>query len=98
MTARGGDAVLELLPVDRPRAFDRLPEDEQAWRGRLWLIMFGAGYQPDHAWWFVLYDEPDWVRDMKALVAEVPDDHYALMVQGRLTYEAGKALVGDAVQ
>ena len=39
---------------------------------------------------------------MKATIAHIEDvagdGEYPKMLQGRLTYEAGKAMVGDAVQ
>lgn len=30
-------------------------------------------------------------------MSQVPDDHFALLVQGRLKFDAGKAMTGDAV-
>lgn len=88
-------ALNPLLPS--PAAFVRLEPTELARRGRLWLTLYGAGYEPIHAWWFALSAESD-IADMLATVATVPDDHFALMVQGRMRFEQGKAMVGDAVQ
>jgi hypothetical protein len=96
MDAFRRDPVLRLLPIDLPNAFSRLSADEQAWRGRLWLTLFGAGYEPNHAWWFAMSDESD-IGEMKATVAQVSDDDFTLMVQGRLAYEAGKVLVAEVV-
>ena len=101
------DPVLRLLPDLVPSAFLRLNPAEQAWRGRAWLIMYGAGYEPDHAWWFVMSgdDSPasaEWITFMKSTIAQIEevagDGEYVKMLQGRMTYEAGKAMIGDAVQ
>ena len=40
------DPVLRLLPDDVPAAFMRLEPAEQARRGRLWLTLYGAGFEP----------------------------------------------------
>ena len=107
MNAFFGDPVLRLLPNEVPVDFLRLDLAEQAWRGRAWLILFGAGYEPVHAWWFVMTgdESPEsaaWIAFLKATIAQIEDvagdGEYAKMLQGRLTYEAGKAMVGGAVQ
>jgi hypothetical protein len=36
----GGDPMLALLPAELPLAFQRLPREEQAWRGRCFLIAY----------------------------------------------------------
>ena len=101
------DPVLRLLPDEVPVDFLRLDPAEQAWRGRAWLIMFGAGYETVHAWWFVMsgnetQESAEWIAFMNATIAHIEavagDGEYAKMLQGRLTYEAGKAMVGEAVQ
>ena len=100
------DPVLRLLPDEIPLGFLRLDPEEQAWRGRAWLILFGAGYEPVHAWWFVMSgnespESAEFIAFMKATIARIEDvagdGEYAKMLQGRLTYEAGKAMVAGAV-
>ena len=101
------DPVLRLLPDEVPLDFLRLDPAEQAWRGRAWLIMFGAGYEPANAWWFVMsgnetHESAEWIAFMKATIAHIEDvagdGEYAKMLHGRLIFEAGKAMVGGAVQ
>lgn len=92
------DPVLRLIPEEgMPDAFLRLPPDEQARRGRLWITLFGMGYEPIYAWWFALSDESD-IGEAFAKIAEVPDDHFPAMMQGRLKYEAAKAIQPDIAQ
>ena len=83
------DPVLRLLPPEPPDSFQLLPPEEQRVRGRMWIAMYGAGYEQDHAWWFVLYDDPDWVAYMRQSVARLPDDvrEYAAMLSARVEHE-----------
>ena len=90
------DPVLRLLP-EPPDSFLLLSPKEQARRGRLWLTLYGAGYMPDHAWWFAMSAEED-IAEMLATIAEVPDEDFVLMVKGRQTYEAGKAMAQSQVE
>lgn len=90
------DPVLRLLPTP-PEAFEHLSDAEQAWRGRLWITLYGAGYEQDHAWWFAMSDESN-VAEMKATIAQVPDDHFPAMLQGRLALEQAKAIQPDVAQ
>lgn len=94
------DPVLRLLPPDVPDGFVALPFAEQQFRGRYWLIMYGAGYESDHAWWTVLNEDPDWTATMHEQLSRVTDADIPLMVKGRLDYERGKALYppGDITQ
>lgn len=91
------DPVLRLLPEDPPDSFLRLPPEEQARRGRLWLVMYGAGYDPVHAWWFVTQPESD-IGQMLASIKDLPDEELPKMLQGRATYEAGRAMEQSSVE
>jgi hypothetical protein len=100
---RARDPVLRLLPPDVPEAFERLPAAEQAWRGRAWIIMFGAGYDPDMAWAMALRNDLPWRDALKEKVDRVErlgggDRDYPFMIKGRMDYEHGKVYVGDEVQ
>ena len=92
---RERDPLLRLLPPDVPDGFVALPPAEQTLRGRYWLMMFGAGYEVDHAWWFVLQEDPEWTAIMKEQLGRVDEADIPLMVQGRLTYERGKGVVPE---
>ena len=84
------DPVLRLLP-EPPVSLLVLPPEEQFWRGRLWITLYGAGYDPDYAWILALQDEPDWVAYGKSLVINViPNDprEYAAMIDARQRFDA----------
>ena len=85
--ANPDDPVLNLLPDDRPDLFDRFPPAEQAWRGRLWITMFGAGYEPLHAWWLVFNGDEAWEAEMKSIIDAIPDDQYPRMIEARLAFD-----------
>jgi hypothetical protein len=38
------------------------------------------------------------LADALATVVAVPDDHFALMLRGRLKFEQGKAMAGELIQ
>lgn len=81
-----GDRILALLPADRPAAFDRLPFDEQQWRGRMYLMTWTLTGSAPYSWNAALKVEPG-DDEAKAFVEEVPDDEIAFRVseaaQGR---------------
>jgi len=54
-----GDPMLALLPAERPVGFDRLPFEEQQWRGRCFLIFYTISERRTaYAWWQALrHDE-----------------------------------------
>jgi hypothetical protein len=72
-----GDPVMAMLPEARPDSFDRLPWEEQMWRGRVFLIYYtitggGLGY----SWWQALRNDdpldPDGSQ-VRAFIATVTD-------------------------
>jgi hypothetical protein len=69
------DPILALLPAERPAAFDRLPFEEQQWRGRVFLmILTGTGGKGlAYSWWQAMRQEDD-DEATKAFVATVPDE------------------------
>lgn len=54
----GGDPMLALLPPEVPLAFQRLPRDEQAWRGRAFLIAFVMTDNAAFSWSLALTRDP----------------------------------------
>jgi hypothetical protein len=81
-----GDRILALLPTEHPIAFDRLPFEEQQWRGRAYLMMWTYTGSPAYSWWSALRDDPS-DAEAKAFVASVDDEEIAFRVaeaaQGR---------------
>jgi hypothetical protein len=53
------DPILDLLPEERPWAFDQLPVDEQKWRARVFFgVRINTGSLP-FAWFQALRKDPD---------------------------------------
>jgi hypothetical protein len=95
------DPVLRLLPPEPPDSFLALPAAEQAWRGRMWISMYGAGYDPGMAWWFVLGSgDKDWEAWAKDQIAQLPDEAalYAMMIRDRQQQDAELARQGRLPQ
>ena len=67
------DPILRLLPEDKPVAFLSLPEDEQRWRARAFLMLWVVTGHVVYSWWAALEHEPDWVAYLKELVASTTD-------------------------
>jgi hypothetical protein len=44
------DALLGLLPADRPKIFSILPSDQAYGRGKAYLFFEGVGWEPGDAW------------------------------------------------
>lgn len=81
------DPILALI-TDPPETFLALPPEEQAWRGRTWLLTWATGYAPDMAWWFALRDatEPDIIA-MRETLKRVTDEVLPQMVAARVAFE-----------
>jgi hypothetical protein len=87
----GDDPMLALLPPDPPWRFQRLPREEQAWRARAFLMLYGRGSTLPHSWWYALLERPDQITEMKALQASIPDLDNRIMTALRTRAE-GEAL------
>jgi hypothetical protein len=81
------EPLFDLLPQERPAAFDALPEAEQAWRGRTYLMTWSLGGTEMFSWAVALNDEPVHNAEMKALAAQADDDLIRATVEGRLAAE-----------
>lgn len=75
----GGDPMLALLPPEPPWVFQSLPREEQAWRGRLFLIAYVMTDHVPYSWAFALNNEPTHVAESKLIVAGTADE---VIVQG----------------
>ena len=70
----GGDPMLALLPPELPMVFQALPREEQAWRGRTFLMSYLMMDNVVFSWAFALNNEPTHVAECKAIVAETRDE------------------------
>lgn len=85
--------VLRLLPEERPAEFDRLPTDEQAWRGRYFLMVYALDASEHLAWASALDEDPEAAADVKALVERTPD--YQIVEALRLKNADGRGVTPD---
>lgn len=68
------DALIRRLATDGPLAFRAYPAAEQAWRGRLVLMVSCVGASPAYAWALALAPDVDGSDvERQAIVADVPD-------------------------
>jgi len=69
------DPLLALLPDDDdlPDSFRLLPQEEQAWRGRLMLMTWLVTGDETYAWLVALADSEPHNTESRALVASVAD-------------------------
>jgi hypothetical protein len=76
------DPVLRLLPEEVPASYHAMPREEQAWRGRYFLMTWVLFNQDmTFAWWAALNDEPQHVRDAKEAVRNAHDQQIIEAVQ-----------------
>ncbi|HEY8868659.1 MAG TPA: hypothetical protein VIM30_04650 [Candidatus Limnocylindrales bacterium] len=89
MRTSTADPVLHLLPARLPDAFLALPAEEQAWRGRFFLIASSVTFGADIAmlWFQTLLTWPQEIAWMKEAVAAVPGSEIPKMVEGRRAFE-----------
>lgn len=90
--------MLALLPAERPLAFDRLPFEEQQWRGRCFLMIYSGTGNLAYAWFTALKEEED-DATAKAIVEATPDNEIVsalLGLQAAQSTEAQQAQGGPA--
>jgi hypothetical protein len=72
-----GSSVLALLPDELPFTFQSLPPAEQAWRGRLFLMVWILYGHQAYSWSMALASGHEWEADMRRTVAETSDEYLA---------------------
>jgi hypothetical protein len=77
------DPLIDLLPVDHPALFDRLPRDERRWRLRLYLACWGMGCPDGLSWAMALEDNAVHVAESVAILAGISDDAIRTAVLNR---------------
>jgi hypothetical protein len=68
------DALIDLLPIDHPAMFDRLPRAERRWRLRLYLACWGMGCPDGLSWAMALEDGAAHVAESVAILARISDE------------------------
>jgi hypothetical protein len=82
--------VLRLIePSELVASFVELPDEEQAWRGRLFLAMLWLTHDIPMSWWYALADEASLPSDYRAMMTAFPDELIVTRVHG---LRAGQAL------
>ena len=93
------DPVLRLLPAQVPDTFLLLSAEEQAWRGRYFLMAWVLnGQNVEHAWWAALADDPDHNREAKAAVENSFDEAIIEGVQIANEEMAARSVAHASVQ
>lgn len=91
------DPILDLLPLDVPDSYLTLPPDEQAWRGRFFLLLWSAGYDDWLAWIQAISNDPAVRAIYDEAVANLAsrgltiDEEIPKMLAGRRAFEAVEA-------
>jgi hypothetical protein len=75
----GDDPMLALLPPEPPWGFQRLPREEQAWRGRAFLIAFVMTDNEAFSWNLALTRDPVAAENNRLDVLHTRDE---VIVQG----------------
>lgn len=79
------DPLLALLPDEIPAAFLARPPEEQAWRGRYFLMVWAADF-PEHYAWAHAMQQTD-AAAVKALVESIEDKDIVDQVQMRIEHD-----------
>jgi hypothetical protein len=88
------DPLLRLIPREGfPLAFYTLPDEEQRWRGRVYLMLYSLTGHASHAWWLAMNTDADSVRNLKELVRTTPDSSIMEELR-RLSAEQQEAVSG----
>jgi hypothetical protein len=82
--------LLALLPDEIPSAFLALPPEEEAWRGRYFLMVWAADF-PEHFAWAAAMVNGTEATETKALVESVDDAHIVEQVRLRNEHYAAPA-------
>lgn len=91
------DPILRLLPDEIPRVFAGLDPVDQGRRGRLWLVLWSAGYPEWVAWTYALAVGTEAEELMDDTLSRAPDTEIPKLVEGRRIWdEASTRLSGLA--
>jgi hypothetical protein len=87
----GDDPMLAMLPSDPPWGFQMLPREEQAWRGRAFLIAFVMTDNEAFSWNLALTGDPVAAENNRLDVLHTRDE---VIIQGLRDLAAMKAQGG----
>lgn len=89
MPLNSADPLLRMLPPDAtPDLFATLPPDQQARRGRAYLVFWSMGYDAWAAWRIALDDTLQGNELIDYTVGRAPDVEIPKMVQARIAWDA----------
>jgi hypothetical protein len=90
------DPVLQLIRADElPEIFLLLPDDEQRWRGRLFLAVLWASHSVAFSWWTAFGDDAETTTELRPIMEETPDELFIARAHGlraELAVETGVGL------
>ena len=85
----GDDPMLALLPPEPPWAFQRLPREEQAWRGRAFLIALVMTDNEAFSWSVALTRDPVAAENNRLDVLHTRDEVIGQGLRDRAELKAG---------
>jgi hypothetical protein len=85
ITVQSDDPLLRLLPAEMPLAFLALPPEEQAWRGRYFLMVWAADFPEHYAWAHAM--QLTHAAEVKKLVESIDDRDIVEQVQMRIEHD-----------
>ena len=95
-TAYLTDPVLRLIdPEEMPNSFLVLSDEEQHWRGRLYLIILWGVHHKPYAWIHALQPGPPTTTEYRAGVEAYPDELHLAKMRGyaaEIAVETGEGL------
>lgn len=74
-TAFTSDPVLKAIdPEIMPLAYQRLPDDEQMWRGRLFMAIYWMSHDLPYSWSGAMVTDPEFLGDWRTIIEQTPDE------------------------
>lgn len=90
------DPILRFLPDEIPRVFAGLDPVDQGRRGRLWLVLWSAGYPEWVSWTYALAYGPEAEELIDYTLSRAPDTEIPKMVEGRRVWDEATQRMADA--
>jgi hypothetical protein len=71
-----------LLPDPSLSGFDKLPDDEQQWRARIYWMVYATSGSAPFSWAVATNRDPAESEEMRAFAAGIPDDAISVALRG----------------
>jgi hypothetical protein len=95
-TAYLTDPVLKLIdPEEMPDSFILLSDEEQRWRGRVYLMVLWLYHHKAYSWSAALTDGPPATTEWRRIAEATPDERILASMRGyaaEVTVETGQGL------